>query len=163
LLDRLWAVRGASAVCRYPATRIGSFDEAVRRHPSGWRQHVLHVHHRGRGGWEVHGEVDASNDELFATLLRAAAAQAATPDTRHARDQPDAERASGPVLVLDCAGLTFTGVAAWRAAAAGTATFRAAGGRVALTELRPHVLSILRATGFATAFDIPADAGGTAW
>ena len=38
--------------------------------------------------------------------------------------------------------------------------FRAGGGRVAVTGLRPHTASILHITGLAAAFDLPAgDAG----
>lgn len=159
LLDRLWTTRGATALCCYPAARIESLDEAIRRHPSGWGQHMLHVHDRGRGRWDVHGEVDSSNDELFATLLSAAADRAAATDTRQAGDErwgAREERGHGPLLVLDCSGLAFSGVAAWRAAVEGTEAFRAGGGRVALTGLRPHTVRILHMLGFAVAFDLSA-------
>jgi anti-anti-sigma regulatory factor len=153
LLDRLWVTHGATALCCYAAAG-GALHLAIRRHPSGWGQHLLHVHHRDHGRWGVHGEIDSSNDELFATLLAAAADRAAVDGTEQAGVGEECER--GPLLVLDCTGLDYSGVAAWRAAVVGTEAFRARGGRVALTGLRPHSVRILRMTGFAAVFDLPA-------
>jgi hypothetical protein len=176
LLDRLWSTRGASALCCYPHTGAEALHEAIRRHRSGWGQRLLHLHHRDGAVWGVHGEVDIGNDELFATLLAAAADRAAAHHAAHHAAHDDADRAAGraggaapgadtgpgggPALVLDCAGLRFSGVAAWRSALAGTAAFRSDGGRVVLTGLRPHIGRMLQLTGFATAFDLRGPAGG---
>ena len=173
LLDRLWTTRGAAALCCYPPARAGGLGEAIGRHPSGWRQHMLHVHHHDQGRWGVHGEVDTSNAALFTALLTAVTDRAATTHTgtgtgtgtgtAEERGGAQGERGQGPLLVLDCAGLDYSGVAAWRAAVAGTETFRAGGGRVTLTGLRPHTVRMLQVTGFAPAFDLPpaADARGS--
>jgi MEDS: MEthanogen/methylotroph, DcmR Sensory domain len=177
-LDRLWTTRGATALCCYPVVRNETLNEAIRRHPSGWHHRLLHVHPRGHGRVDVHGEIDSSNDELFAAVLAAAADRVATgTDTEHARHEPQAHqrraddpgcdepgrddsesevRGRGPVLALDCAGLGFSSVSGWRAAVAGTEVFRAEGGRVVLTGLHPLAVRVLHMTGFAAAFDLPA-------
>jgi hypothetical protein len=151
LLDRLWTTQGATALCCYQHSDVDALRSAIRRHPSGWGQHPLRVHHDDGDRWAVNGEVDASNDELFATLLSAAADRVAANGTTTC--------GRGPRLILDCTGLTYGAVAAWRAAAAGTEAFRAGGGRVALIELRPLMVQVLQMTGYAAAFDVSGAAG----
>jgi hypothetical protein len=161
LLERLWITRGATAVCCFPAAPLGSLDEAIRRHRTGWHHQMLHVRHRGHGLLAVHGEIDASNDELFAAVLAAAADQVGTgTGARGAAGAGDAEE-EGPLLVLDCAGLDFSSVSGLRAAVTGTEAFRAGGGRVALTGLRPFTARILHMTGFARVFDLEERVCGT--
>ncbi|HYH32846.1 MAG TPA: MEDS domain-containing protein [Pseudonocardia sp.] len=172
LLGRLWASRGASALCCYPGVRDETLDEAIRRHRSGWRHRLLHLHDRGHGRLDVHGEIDSSNDELFAALLAAATHRVSTgtdteplPGKRRVHE-PESDPSGTEVhgrrrlLVLDCTGLTFSSVSGWRATVAGTEAFRAGGGRVALTGLHPLAVRLLHMTGFAAAFDLPETGGG---
>lgn len=149
LLGRLWDRRGASALCCYPRAQLGSLGEAVRRHSAGWRHGLLHVHHREPGLLQVHGEIDAANDELLGTALAVAADRVGS--GAHGR---------GRLLVVDCTGLGYTSVAVWRGAVAATEAFRAEGGLIVLAGLHPIALRVLRMTGFAAAFEISEAAGG---
>jgi anti-anti-sigma factor len=139
-LERLWTSRGAAALCRYPSsTTAGQSDElgrAVARHPSGWRERMLHAYWSEPGRLHLVGEVDSSNDHVLAALLAATV-----------------ERC-GAQLVLDCTDLTFVSVGGWRAMAQATAPLRERGGRVRVAALSPFAARVLRMTGHESAFDV---------
>jgi anti-anti-sigma factor len=138
-LDRLCATPDITAVCCYDAATTTGADQlhrAVERHPAGWSGQLLHAYTTGPGRLRLVGEVDVANDRMFAAVCARALGQA------------------GPVLVLECAELTFMSVSGWRALAAVTADFRAAGGRVRLAGLTKLTTRTLQMLGYEGVFEL---------
>lgn len=124
---RLCRTRPFSALCQYD--QASTTNEGLRRitgaHMTGIRQEQLRTGPIEEG-LALAGEVDVSNDDVFASVVRAAAA------------------AAGRRLRLDLSRLTFLAAGGYRALVDSTQHFRDSGGRLLLMAPTPQVERILR-------------------
>jgi anti-anti-sigma factor len=135
-LEQMWTTRQVSALCRYGAfkTMDHSLDSAAAQHSSGVGEQQFHARSPEPGRLCLNGEVDTANDTILAAVVTAASTRA------------------GHTLLLDCQGLAFASVSAWRALVEATEAFRQAGGEVRLTGLSKLDERVLRITGFGSCF-----------
>lgn len=136
LLEQMWATRQVSALCRYEAHPAAghSLGSAAARHSSGAGDHQVHAHSPKPGQLWLRGEVDTANDTVLVAVVTVACARA------------------GHTLLVDCQGLTFASVSAWRGLVEATETFREEGGEVRLTGLSRLDERVLRITGYGCCF-----------
>ncbi len=142
--EQMWGAAGVSALCCYDGDAVaghGGLDVVIGRHSSGWGDAGLRAGMPGPGRLRIEGEVDAGNDEVLAAVVAAAL------------ERVDAARVEA-VLVVDCAGLEFMSVSAWRVMVRATAPFRRAGGRVQLHGLPELAATVLRVIGFEGEFEL---------
>ncbi|MGC1211161.1 MAG: MEDS domain-containing protein [Micromonospora sp.] len=129
-MDRLCRTRPVSAMCQY--ARAGSpgiqMRDAVTVHLTAVRESQFRTYPL-RDGVAVSGELDLSNADVFADLVRAATG------------------AANDVLWLDLAMLRFVDAAACRALTELTEDFRDSGGRVLLVAAQPGVARTMRLLG----------------
>lgn len=129
-MDRLCRTRPVSAMCQYarPDSTGTRLRDSITVHITGVRESQLRTHSLG-DGLALSGEVDLSNADVFAEVLRAAV------------------RTGSDVLWLDLATLHFVDAAACRQLVEATADFRDSGGRVLLVAAQPGVKRTMRLLG----------------